>query len=84
MNEKKTNINDDYIKFIRYGQHFIEKNGSGILAFITNNSFLDGVTTREMRKTLLKSFDKIYILDLHGDVKKRLSIIGHLEKLMQP
>jgi hypothetical protein len=75
LNEKKTNINDDYIKFIRYGQHFIEKNGSGILAFITNNSFLDGVTTREMRKTLLKSFDKIYILDLHGDVKKRLSII---------
>lgn len=73
LNEKKSNINDDYIKFIRYGQYFIEKNGSGILAFITNNSFLDGITTREMRKNLLNTFDKIYVLDLHGDVKKKLS-----------
>ncbi len=72
---RATSIFRGALKFIRYGQHFIEKNSSGILAFITNNSFLDGVTTREMRKTLLKSFDKIYILDLHGDVKKRLSII---------
>jgi predicted helicase len=73
LNEKKSNINDDYIKFLRFGQYFIEKNGSGILAFITNNSFLDGNTTREMRKNLLNTFDKIYVLDLHGDVKKKLS-----------
>jgi predicted helicase len=67
LNEKKINLDDDYIKFIRYGQHFIQKNGSGILAYISNNSFLSGVTHREMRKNLIDSFDKIYILDLHGN-----------------
>lgn len=67
LNERKINLDDDYIKFIRYGQHFIEKNGSGILAYISNNSFIDGITHRQMRKDLLEVFDKIYILDLHGN-----------------
>jgi hypothetical protein len=67
LNEKKINLDDDYIKFIRYGQHYIQKNGSGILAYISNNSFLSGVTHREMRKNLTDNFDKIYILDLHGN-----------------
>ncbi|WP_245542570.1 type ISP restriction/modification enzyme [Segetibacter koreensis] len=70
LNERKINLDDDYIKFIRYGQHFIDKNGSGILAYISNNSFIDGITHRQMRKHLLESFDKIYILDLHGSAKK--------------
>ena len=59
LNEKKINLDDDYIKFIRYGQYFIDKNGEGILAYITNNSFIDGITHRQMRQELLKSFDKI-------------------------
>jgi hypothetical protein len=71
LNERKINLDDDYIKFIRYGQHFIDKNGNGILAYISANSFIDGVTHRQMRKSLLKSFDKIYILDLHGNAKKK-------------
>ncbi|MFN4903567.1 MAG: type ISP restriction/modification enzyme [Ignavibacteria bacterium] len=71
LNEKKLNLDDDYIKFIRYGQYMIDKNGSGILAFISNNSFLDGITHRQMRKSLLESFDKIYIVDLHGNAKKK-------------
>ncbi|MCU0393340.1 MAG: N-6 DNA methylase [Thermoflexibacter sp.] len=71
LNERKINLDDDYIKFIRYGQHFIDKNGSGILAYISNNSFIDGITHRQMRKHLLESFDKIYILDLHGNTKKK-------------
>ncbi|MBZ4218612.1 MAG: DNA methyltransferase [Chlorobium sp.] len=71
LNEKKINLDDDYIKFIRYGHHFIDKNGEGILAYISNNSFIDGITHRQMRKNLLESFDKIYILDLHGNIKKR-------------
>jgi predicted helicase len=71
LNERKINLDDDYIKFIRYGQHFIDKNGSGVLAYISNNSFLDGITHRQMRKHLLESFDKIYILDLHGSAKKK-------------
>lgn len=69
--EKKLNLDDDYIKFIRYGQHYIDKNGSGILAYISNNSFIDGITHRQMRRHLLDSFDKIYILDLHGSSKKK-------------
>ena len=70
LNERKINLDDDYIKFIRYGQYFIDKNGSGILAYISNNSFIDGITHRQMRKHLLQSFDKIYILDLHGSAMK--------------
>ena len=72
LNERNIQpLSDDYIKFIRFGQHFVEKNGSGVLAFITNNSFLDGLIHRQMRKNLLESFDKIYILDLHGNAKKK-------------
>jgi len=71
LNERKINLDDDYIKFIRYGQHFIDRNGSGVLAYISNNSFIDGITHRQMRKHLLESFDKIYILDLHGNAKKQ-------------
>jgi len=71
LKERKINLDDDYIKFTRFGQHFIDKNGNGILAYISNNSFIDGITHRQMRKHLLESFDKIYILDLHGNTKKK-------------
>jgi len=71
LNERKINLDDDYIKFIRFGQHFIDKNGEGVLAYISNNSFIDGITHRQMRKHLLESFDKIYVLDLHGNSKKK-------------
>ncbi|MCL2072961.1 MAG: N-6 DNA methylase [Marinilabiliaceae bacterium] len=64
-------INDDYVKFIRFGQYFIENNGEGILAFINNHSFLDNPTFRGMRWNLLKTFDKMYIIDLHGNAKKK-------------
>jgi len=71
LKEKKINLDDDYIKFIRYAQHLIQKNGSGIFAYISNNSFVDGITHRQMRRTLLEAFDCIYILDLHGNSKKK-------------
>jgi predicted helicase len=64
-------INDDYVKFLRYGQYFIEKNGEGILAFINPHGFLDNPTFRGMRWNLLKTYDKIYTLDLHGNSKKK-------------
>lgn len=61
-------LSDDYIKFIRYAQYQIEEQtGEGIVAFITNNSFLDGIIHRQMRKELLRVFDEIYILNLHGN-----------------
>ena len=53
LNERKVNINDDYIKFIRLAQHFVDKNKDGVVAYITNNSFIGGLTHRQMRKTLL-------------------------------
>lgn len=72
LNERNIQpLSDDYIKFIRFGQHFVDKNGSGVLAYISNNSFIDGIIHRQMRKNLLESFDKIYILDLHGNAKKK-------------
>ncbi|MBP6921337.1 N-6 DNA methylase [Candidatus Gracilibacteria bacterium] len=71
LGERKINLDDDYIKFIRFGEHLIEKNGEGILAFITNNSFIDGITHRQMRKHLMETFDHIYIVDLHGSSKKK-------------
>lgn len=72
LNERNIQpLSDDYIKFIRMGETYIEKNKEGVLAYISNNSFLDGVIHRQMRKHLMETFDKIYILDLHGNAKKK-------------
>ena len=72
LNERNPKwINDDYVKFLRYGQYFIEKNGSGVLAFINPHGFLDNPTFRGMRWNLLKTYDKIYTIDLHGNSKKK-------------
>lgn len=72
LNEKNIQpLSDDYIKFIRMGETYIEKNKEGVLAYISNNRFLDGVIHRRMRQRLMETFDKIYILDLHGNAKKK-------------
>lgn len=71
FNERKHWLNDDYVKFLRYGQHFIEKNESGVLAFINPHGFLDNPTFRGMRWNLLKTYDTIYTIDLHGNSKKK-------------
>src|SRR5205823_3883283 len=63
-------LSDDYVKFMRFAQWHIEQVGYGILAFITNHSYLDNPTFRGMRHSLLQTFDDIYILDLHGNRKK--------------
>lgn len=79
-NLNETNIqplDDDYIKFMRFAQWKLLEQGqknifeakSGLMGFITNNSFLDGRTHRKMRESLYKSFDEIYILNLHGSDK---------------
>ncbi|MEA2003589.1 MAG: type ISP restriction/modification enzyme, partial [archaeon] len=71
LNEKKISLDDDFIKFIRFGQWRIDRTGFGILAFITNHTFIDGLTHRRMRESLMQSFDKIYIMDLHGNVMEQ-------------
>ena len=61
----------DYVKFIRWAQWRIDKNGEGVIGYIVNNSFLDGPIFRGMRKSLLDSFNAIYLLNLHGSSRKR-------------
>ncbi|MEW6002936.1 MAG: type ISP restriction/modification enzyme [Nitrospirota bacterium] len=60
-------LSDDYIKFLRFAHWKIDQAGKGIIGMITNNSYLSGLIHRGMRKSLLKSFDEIYILNLHGN-----------------
>lgn len=64
-------LQDDYVKFIRFGQWRIGQSGAGVLAFITNNAYLDNPTFRGMRQQLMDTFTDIYLLDLHGNAKKK-------------
>ena len=64
-------LNDDYVKFINFSEKHIQKDGKGVLAFITNNGYLDNPTFRGMRASLLRTFDKIYIVNLHGNSMKK-------------
>lgn len=64
-------LQDDYVKFIRYAQWEMEKQDEGIVGIITNHSYLDNPTFKGMRQSLMSTFDRIYILDLHGNTKKR-------------
>ncbi|MBI2925481.1 MAG: N-6 DNA methylase [Verrucomicrobia bacterium] len=69
-------LQDDYVKFIRWGQWRIEQTGQGILAFITNHGYLDNPTFRGMRQHLMRTFDEIYVLNLHGNSKKQETVPG--------
>lgn len=64
-------LSDDYVKFLRLAHWQVERAGRGIVAFLTSHSYLDNPTFRGMRLSLLRDFDEIYILDLHGNSKKR-------------
>ena len=63
-------LQSDYVKFIRWSQWRIDKNGEGVIGYIVNNSFLDGPMFRGMRKSLLDSFNAIYLLNLHGSNRR--------------
>ncbi len=69
--EQKHWLQDDYVKFIRMGEAYIERAEQGVLAYICNHAFLDNPTFRGMRQHLLRTFDKIYVLNLHGNSKKK-------------
>ena len=62
---------DDYVKFLRWGQWRIERTGKGVLALITNHGYLDNPTFRGMRQKLMNTFDEIFIINLHGNTKKK-------------
>jgi len=63
-------LQDDYVKFIRFAQWRVERTGEGIIGFITNHGYLDNPTFRGLRRSLLKSFNEIYIYNLHGNARK--------------
>jgi predicted helicase len=64
-------LNDDYVKFIRFAQWRIDRTGEGLVGFITNHGYLDNPTFRGMRQALMQSFDELYVLDLHGNDRKK-------------
>ncbi len=64
-------LHDDYVKFMRFAQWRIEQTGYGVLAFVTNHGYLDNPTFRGMRQSLMHTFDDIYILDMHGNSKRK-------------
>lgn len=64
-------LNDDYVKFMRFAHWRVATTGHGIVAYIANHSWLDNPTFRGMRAALLRDFDRIYVLDLHGNSKKK-------------
>lgn len=71
LGERKHWLQDDYVKFYRFAQWKIEQNGTGILGFITNHAWLDNPTFRGMRRSLMQTFDEIYLLNLHGSTLKK-------------
>ena len=64
-------LNDDYVKFVRFAQLRMDAVDEGIVGVITNHSWLDNPTFRGMRQSLMRSFEQIYIVDLHGNAKKK-------------
>jgi len=64
-------LQDDYVKFLRFAQDIVDRNGQGIVGFVTNHGYLDNPTFRGMRRSLMQSFDALYLLDLHGNSKKK-------------
>ena len=76
LNEKKLNLDDDFIKFIRFSQHILEMADIGVLGMITNNVYIDGITHRRMRESLAETFSSTRILDLHGNSKRRETAPG--------
>ncbi len=68
------NLKNDYVKFIRFAQWKIKENNFGIVAYITNGNYLDGLIFRGMRAAIRRDFDMIYIVDLHGDTRRGIPI----------
>ena len=72
MGEKNLKwLNDDYVKFIRFAQLKMDAVEEGVVGIITNHSWLDNPTFRGMRQSLMRSFDQIYLVDLHGSTKPK-------------
>ncbi len=71
LNEKKVWLQDDYVKFIRKAQTTIDVTRVGVLGYITNHGYLDNPTFRGMRQSLMGTFPRLRVLDLHGNANKK-------------
>jgi len=67
LGERKSNLADDSIKFLRWAQYWVEQAGAGVVGFVTPNTWLTGLTHRRMRESLLGTFDELAVIDLHGE-----------------
>ena len=76
IRDQKKFLQSDYVKFIRWAQWRVDRNGEGVIGYIVNNNFLDGVTFRRMRQSLMKSFNVIYCFNLHGSSRIREIVPG--------
>jgi len=74
LNERQNWLRDDYVKFIRFAQWKMQNVENGVIGIITNHTFLDNVTFRGMRQSLLNTFDHLYFLDLHGSAKRQENV----------
>lgn len=64
-------LQDDYVKFLRFAQRRIDAHGEGVIGLVLNHGYLDNPTFRGLRRSLMDSFDEVYVLDLHGNRRKR-------------
>ncbi len=64
-------LQDDYVKFIKYGQFCIAQSGTGVFSYVTNHGYIDNPTFRGMRQNFQRSFSSISVLDLHGNATKK-------------
>jgi predicted helicase len=71
LGEKKVWLQDDYVKFLRFAQWKVQHAGEGVVGMITNHGYLDNPTFRGMRQSLMKTFNEIFVLDLHGNSLKK-------------
>ena len=81
LTERKHRLDDDYVKFVAFAESMIESAGKGVLAFIINHGFIDNSSYRGMRASLLRTFDELRVIDLHGNVTKREGAKGRDENI---
>lgn len=79
LNERKINLDDDFIKFVRFAQWCVSTTQLGVFGFITNNIYLDGATHRQMRRCLTETYGKLRVIDLHGDGRKQQKGLGGIQ-----
>ena len=79
LKERKINLDDDFIKFVRFAQWCVSSSQLGVFGFITNNIYLEGATHRQMRSSIAETFEKLRVVDLHGDGRKQHKGLGGVQ-----